>query len=219
MPKSNAKRTLRHPLLQQHWPLLWQALKRPVPWELGQDLLSRYAEPHRSHHTLQHLEACLNWLQPISTHLQQPACVQLALWFHDAIYNPQRQDNEQRSADLAQQTLAEQRLPATLITTVTELILLTRQHQPPCAGCDAAYLCDIDLAILGAEPRVYTRYHQHIQQEYAWLSHDAFRAGRSRLLQTFLQRPNIYTTAFFQTHLEQQARQNLQHEYQQLTQQ
>ena len=91
---------------------------------------------------------------------------------------------------------------------MVDLILATK-HNRPVSG-DAALLVDIDLAILGKPADEFDRYDAAIRQEYAWVSEEAYRAGRSKVLQSFLDRTTIYQTEFFRNLYEAQARTNLQ---------
>lgn len=93
--------------------------------------------------------------------------VELAIWFHEVIYNPQAHDNEQQSADYMQRML-ENVLEAEQIAKIYAWILATQVHAPT-ADTDLAYLLDIDLAILASDPVRFAEYERQIQQEYAWV--------------------------------------------------
>ena len=67
--------------------------------------MSAYSEPHRHYHTTAHIDACLAELDLAGDLASDRGEVEVALWFHDAIYRSWRHDNEQRSADLAAETL------------------------------------------------------------------------------------------------------------------
>lgn len=129
------------------------------------------------------------------------------MWFHDAVYDPTRTDNEERSALLAQTQLKGLELKASLRERVGELIRATQTHQP--TDATAAWLLDADLAILGSEPQVYFAYARAIRLEYAWMPEERYREGRVRILTGFLERPQIYHTAPFRQRFEASARQNL----------
>ena len=66
--------------------------------ELCGALLAAYAEPQRHYHSTQHLAECLHGFETVRHLAQRPAEVALALWFHDAVYDVQRHDNEAQSA-------------------------------------------------------------------------------------------------------------------------
>ena len=145
----------------------------------------------------------LQTLQPLSN---EPALL-LAAWFHDAIYDSRAKDNEERSADLAAEMLAEMSV-ADVIAEVRRLILLTKTHDPADSDHAGQLLVDADLAILGTEPAEYQAYATAIREEYAWVPEEAYRAGRRAVLENFLRRPHIYRTAAL-AGLEAAARRNL----------
>lgn len=112
------------------------------------DLVSRYTEAHRRYHTTQHLSECLGLWRTVRTLASRPGEVAMALWFHDAVYDTKRQDNEERSADLARDAVARAGLPSEVGERV-QLIMATRHDAMPTDG-DMQLLVDIDLSILGA---------------------------------------------------------------------
>lgn len=191
------------------WQRLWQRLTGAQPaetWWLA--LQNHYAEPHRAYHTWQHLAECLHHFDAARSLLQHPDEVEVALWCHDVIYDTHRRDNEEASAQWAQQLLQEVGAPAATIQRVVDLILLTKHIAAP-VDDDGAFLLDIDLAILGADTTRFAEYEAQVRQEYNWVAWPAFCTGRSQILQTFLQRPTLYRTPFFQERFEAQARTNL----------
>jgi predicted metal-dependent HD superfamily phosphohydrolase len=140
--------------------------------------------------------------------LVESAEVELAIWFHDAVYDPRRGDNEEQSARLAEEQLIAAEVDPVSATHVANLIRLTNHEHDQLEG-DAAVLCDVDLAILGAEPRRFERYDAAIRQEYEWVPESVYRIERGRVLARFLDRPHIYHTPFFHDMLEERARENL----------
>lgn len=170
-------------------------------------LCSAYSEAQRHYHTLQHIVECLDYFHQIKAHLDDALSVELALWFHDVIYNPQAHDNEQQSADYMQRML-ENVLGAEQITKIYAWILATQVHAPT-ADTDLAYLLDIDLAILASDPMRFAEYEQQIQQEYAWVEPALYRQKRQQVLNHFLEMQPLYQTPFFQNNYEQRAKHNL----------
>jgi len=175
-------------------------------FSLLDDLLTRHSEPQRHYHNLLHLSTLFSLL-PAKPHLE------FAIWFHDAIYDPTRSDNEAQSAQLAEQSLKRLGVSPALIQTVVAIILATQDHQSD--DPDTALFLDADLSILGADRKTYIAYAQAIRDEYAWVPEALFRERRARVLQKFLSRQRIYQTPAFAM-LEQPARENLQHELQTL---
>jgi predicted metal-dependent HD superfamily phosphohydrolase len=194
--------------LRWRWANLWQRLALEPPDPVGEALWAAYSEPQRAYHTLDHLAFCFAHYDRVAAQTAQPAAVELAIWFHDAIYDPRRQDNEERSADWALRSLTAAGATVLLGQQVQELILWTKHTATPPAG-DAALLVDIDLAILGQLPAVFDQYDQRIRQEYGWVPETDYRRGRAGVLRGFLLRERIYQTAPFFRWYEAQARRNL----------
>lgn len=199
------------------WQQLWQGVTGVLPQEKWwRELQAHYTEPHRAYHTLQHLAECLAHFDKVRALVEQPTAVELALWGHDVIYEPPRNDNEEASAQWTRQLLQEVEASPALVERVTELIRLTKHSTAP-DDQDGAFLLDIDLAILGAPPERFAEYEQQVRQEYSWVAWPAFCTGRAAILRAFLQRPTIYRTVYFRTRLETQARANLAASIAQLT--
>ena len=159
-------------------------------------LLAAWSEPHRAYHTLDHLKACLAGLEGVT--FADPDAVAIALWYHDAVYDTTRADNEAASAALARAHLSAAGAPEAAIARVEALIDATRHAaEPGPDDRDARLLVDIDLGVLGAGPERYARYEAEIRREYAWVPAAWFRARRAELLRGFLARPRVYTTPEF----------------------
>jgi predicted metal-dependent HD superfamily phosphohydrolase len=160
----------------------------------------------RHYHTLTHLDACLRELDGARQLALRPAEVELALWFHDAIYRSWRSDNEQQSAALAVRVL--RAAPADSVDRIRQMVLATAHREEGFAG-DTALVVDIDLSILGQSPDVYAQFERAIRREYWWVSRAKYVAGRSAILQKFLQRAAIYQHDHFYEKYEKPARVNL----------
>lgn len=171
------------------------------------ELLERHAEAHRRYHTMEHVGACLGWLDWYAAHAQRPAEVSLALFFHDAIYDPEASDNEARSAALAREKLAELGVEAESIERIAAHILATKAHGA--AEGDTQLVVDLDLTILGARRPVYDDFERRIREEYAHVPEALFRDGRRAVLEAFLSRAPIYRTPPLAEELEKRARANL----------
>lgn len=191
------------------WQRIWQGLTgRPGDPVLLQALLDRYCEPHRRYHTLEHLDACFRHFESVRGQAAHPDEVELALWFHDAVYAIRAPDNEQKSADWARSAMREAGIPEASVQRVYALVMVTRHDCAPQTP-DQEILLDVDLSILGARPQVFDAYEDQIRAEYAAVPVADFRSNRRRILQGFLDRPKIYHTPEFGTRLEAQARENL----------
>ena len=192
------------------WQRLWGELgAQEVNGGLMNQLVAAYSEPQRHYHTLQHLRECLAHFDAASALARCPAEVELALWFHDAVYEPQRKDNEERSADWARASLLAGGCAADVAERVATLVLATKAHVAAPGDADAALLLDVDLAILGAAPARFAEYERQIRAEYAQVPEAEFRARRRGVLQGFLERERIYLTPAFHDALDARAHANL----------
>ncbi|MFI0483853.1 HD domain-containing protein [Actinomadura sp. 9N215] len=187
----------------------WVALAGPHTRHIGTELDHRYGEPHRRYHTREHLTAVLDLVDELAEHAAAPDTVRLAAWFHDAVYDPERADNEERSARLAARMLADTDLPAPDVEQVVRLVELTATHAPAEDDRDGQVLCDADLAILGSEPAQYAAYAAAVREEYAFVPEELFRAGRAEVLNALLALPKLFHTPIAHERYEQRARNNL----------
>ena len=196
-------------LLSDSWRRAWHALAASPPSPaLYAQLIAHYAQPQRKYHSLQHLAECIAQLEPALGLCTHPGEVEIALWFHDAIYDLERTDNELQSALWAAQVLEDSGLSAEVCERVKNLVLATGHSALP-ATADERLLVDVDLAILGAEPARFDDYERQIRQEYGAVAFDVFCAKRRAILAQFLARPQLYSTAFFRSALEARARENI----------
>jgi len=179
-------------------------------------LIAAHSEPHRYYHTLEHLSEMFKVAGKLADAATDPAAVQLAIWFHDAVYDPRAIDNEQRSGVLAAELLSTLGVPEATFQHVAAMVRATAHNSTDASDADTDVLLDADLAILSAEERRYARYAADIRREYAWVDDAAYRAGRIKVLEGFLNRPRIYRTERMFTAAEGSARQNLLREIEQL---
>jgi predicted metal-dependent HD superfamily phosphohydrolase len=144
------------------------------------------------------------------------ADLHFAVWFHDAVYDAKRGDNEEQSAAYAMAVLKQGGALPALLPIIEHLILATKPHPADAGDTDCQVLLDADLAVLGSSPEGYDRYAQAIRQEYAWVSESDYRTGRKKVLEGFLQRERLYHTQRLFDQLEQPARENLRREIEML---
>lgn len=169
-------------------------------------LVRHYSEDHRRYHNLAHIDRMLGWLDIVGENLD---AIELAIWFHDVIYDPLGTDNEDKSARFFRDGLGRS-LPSSLADAVERLILATDLKRARSGRDDENLMIDIDLSILGASPGDYAAYRDAIRSEYAVVPEESFRAGRGAILRHFLSQPIYHTQSFQQ--LEPQARRNMQQE-------
>jgi predicted metal-dependent HD superfamily phosphohydrolase len=202
------------PTLAANWhaltaPLLPDATRREA--ELMR-LAAAYNAPERHYHNSRHIE---NLLARVGAHpLHDPVVVELAVWFHDVVYDSLRPDNEAQSAEWALAFLQETTLAPAHRERVADLIRRTQDHtrpQPP-HDTDLLLFLDADLSILGAPEAAYWEYARQIRREYQAVPEPAYRAGRSQVLARLLAAPVLFHTPALREELDAQARRNLQAE-------
>ena len=194
--------------LLEQWTATWRTLGVAAPEGVYEQLMARYGEPQRHYHTARHLEECFAALARVRGEAERPGEVELALWFHDAIYDTRRHDNEERSAEWARSVVAKTGLDASVGERVAALIMATRHKAVP-DGADARTLVDVDLAILGAPEERFDEYERSVRWEYGWVPDVVFRRERRRILRQFLRRRRIFQTNAMHAAHEQPARENL----------
>jgi len=173
--------------------------------------VERYADPSRVYHNLRHLADVLRRFDILVGECADPVAVELAAWFHDAVCDVRRNDNEEASADVARALLAPY-ISADEVDEVARLVLLTRDHAVDAGDANGAVLCDADLAILASGSAAYYHYTARVRREYAHVSDEDFRIGRADVLRRLLDLPNLFHTFYGLRSWEAPARANLEHE-------
>ncbi|MBD0746288.1 hypothetical protein [Streptomyces sp. CBMA152] len=189
----------------------------PDPAPYADRLLAAWAEPHRRYHTTAHLTAVLAHVDTLAEYAEDAELVRLAAWFHDAVYRPDRSENEERSAGLAERALPEAGLDPEATAEVARLVRLTVTHDPHEGDTNGEVLCDADLAVLAGDPEEYAAYAAAVRAEYAFVPDDAFRAGRAAVLRQLLDLPRLFRTPYGMREWEARARENLTSELELLT--
>jgi predicted metal-dependent HD superfamily phosphohydrolase len=187
---------------------LWSRLGGGDALVLFAELSTAYAEPQRGYHNCGHIVDCLSQLDSVRHFIIDVDAVETAIWFHDAVYDPHRHDNESRSAAWALAAMSADSIDDALRQRIAALILDTTHDRVP-ASDDGRVLVDIDLSILGREPEVFAAYEAGIRQEYHFAPEAEYRIGRAAVLSRFLARSRIFNTDHFHARFEQAARLNL----------
>jgi predicted metal-dependent HD superfamily phosphohydrolase len=185
------------------------------------DLARRHAEPHRRYHTLEHVAEVLDVVDELVGLVPAGSvdadAVRLAVWLHDAVYDPRSGGSEAASARLAAEVLPPLGVPAPVVSNVCRLVELTAGHEAAARDADGVVVADADLAVLGAPPARYRRYAADVRAEHAHVDDGSWRAGRAAVLRGFLDRHRIYRTDVLHDRLDARARANLTAELASLT--
>ena len=177
-----------------------------------------YGHPVRAYHNLDHVRACLAVFDSVRMLAEDRDAVEFALWLHDCVYDPERPDNESRSADAAGMVAGFVSCHPDFVERVRELIAVTRHEQTPRGG-DEAVISDVDLMILGGTWDEYDRYRRAIREEFSFALEEHFAQGRHAFLERMLAREWIFATGWFREQYEPRARANLERELQEIEEQ
>lgn len=176
-------------------------------------ILARHREKHRRYHTVAHVAWVIRHVDELASveaveHLDE---VIAAAFYHDAVYEPTYPANERASARLARRDLATIGWPPDAIDRVGSMIEATEHGASEARSItgDTSILLDADLAILGADPAGYAAYAAGVRAEYRHVTDDDWRTGRATVLESFLRRGVVYSTATARDLWEARARANL----------
>jgi predicted metal-dependent HD superfamily phosphohydrolase len=205
-----------HTALAAQWhqltaPLLSDEARRQAVFR---QLITAYSASGRHYHTLQHVQVLLDAVAHEASTLHDVTVVQLAVWFHDAVYNALRDDNEARSAELALKFLAETTFPESRQQRVATFIERTKDHTQTQPDDDTGLqvFLDADLGILGAPEEKYWQYARQVRQKYRLVPDFLYQRGRRKVLEKLLTTPVLYRTPSYRARLDAAARRNLQAE-------
>ncbi|MCX7552252.1 N-methyl-D-aspartate receptor NMDAR2C subunit [Marinicella sp. S1101] len=191
----------------------WKALMGVMGFEPSLDcydiLYAAYSEKHRFYHTAKHIDAMLKHFDEVKELAQRPNELELAIWFHDAIYKPFSKSNELDSAVWARDFMLANGADESNAQRVYDLIMATVHDVDVTYNNDAQLMVDIDLTILGTPPPVYDAFEKHVRKEYRWVPYFIYQKKRKQLLNSFLQHKNIYHLAYFREKFEDNARSNI----------
>lgn len=193
-----AARQARIERLLARWPL-------PDAPELARDMVDRWGARGRFYHDLRHLEECLDALEVLGS---DDVLIKLAIWFHDAIYEGHAGQDEEQSAQLAEQFLAGT-IPTQDVAEVARLVRVTAGHQPEPGDVRGELLCDADLAILASATERYDQYRRDVRREYADIPLAQYRLGRAAVLDHLAALDPLYRTDIGRARWAASARANL----------
>ena len=179
--------------------------------------VDRYCEKHRHYHNLSHVQNLLTSAEKCMDNINNDEIVRLAIWFHDVIYQPRKQNNEAESAKFAAACLSQLDFPRTVIENVKQMIVATHKHDAAGLDFDGRLFLDLDLGILGAQPEIYQQYKRAIRREYSFVPWFLYRRSRATILGNFLKRDFIYFTNEMREKFEAAARENVADEIKELS--
>jgi pantetheine-phosphate adenylyltransferase len=131
--------------------------------------IKRYDEPHRFYHNIEHIQKMLNSAKEqgiLSDDLF------LAIVFHDIIYNPKENNNEELSAELFYSYLK--------VDYIKQAILETKTHKP--TSLLSMQLCDLDLSVLREDYETFMDFENKIFKEYQFVDCKTYKIKRLEIL-------------------------------------
>ncbi|MBR9860043.1 hypothetical protein GYB22_04725 [bacterium] len=176
--------------------------------ELWRDLQKSYSDKDRHYHTLDHIKALCELFMEYRQIPHKHNLLLLSVFYHDVVYQPLKKENEFQSAKFAEKVMKRMNMNAPQIRTVVQQILATADHKKT-AESDTNFLIDLDLSILGAQPKVYEEYRHNIRKEYHQVPQFIFNRGRRKVLNGFLKKSRIYIHKPIYERFEEQARKNI----------
>jgi predicted metal-dependent HD superfamily phosphohydrolase len=185
------------------------APNRALIESLFNSIVEHYSAKNRAYHNLSHIQSLLSLGESLQDKIQNRGAFYFAIWFHDVIYDTKRSDNEEKSAEFAEEALAGLGVPEQTVATVREMIMATKHHRADDLSWDMKAFLDLDTSILGAPEEIYKDYSRAIRKEYSWVPGFLYRKGRMKVLNDFLGRERIYQTDEIRARYETQARHNI----------
>jgi|SRR3989344_9402559 len=190
----------------------WYDFLRKIKAKGNKSIVNFYLEPERHYHNIDHILNCIEEFRDISSLKEHPNEVEMAIWYHDTIYNVRRTDNEEKSAQLAYETSINIGMSEEFAKRTHDLILQTKHSSIP-KDIDAKILLDVDLSILGQSEEDFNDYNDNIKKEYRWaikeFGENFYNKRRKEIMQGFLNRESIYFTDYFRDKYEKQAKNNI----------
>ncbi len=177
----------------------------PIVYQL---LLDAYNEPQRVYHDIEHIECCLSVFGQVSHLLENPDGVELAIWFHDAIYQLGACDNEQLSANLFM-NITDGLFQDEFRETVYQHIMATCHKSTKITDRDRQLMVDIDLSSFGLPWPDFLRDSKKVRHEMGHICDAEYYQKQMAFQQSLLSRPAFFYSDYFVEHYEAQARSNL----------
>jgi predicted metal-dependent HD superfamily phosphohydrolase len=174
-------------------------------------VLGRHRQLDRHYHDVRHVTWVVHHVVAMASHhpVTDIGAVIAAGFFHDAIYDPRRSDNEQQSAALAERALTEIGWESRRCQAVAAMVLATAEHEVAGVDLDTQVLLAADLGVLAADPANYSDYVRAVRKEYAHVDDDGWRSGRAAVLHRLLRRESLFAPGLELTTWERRARANI----------
>jgi predicted metal-dependent HD superfamily phosphohydrolase len=174
-----------------------------------------YGNSERYFHNLFHLEQLYAALSPLQERIEDWDALLFSIFYHDIAYDVVQyvleNDNEERSAAIAETSLTTIGFPEPRMQRCKQHILATKTHQAT-GDADTNFFIDADLSILCQPWKDYHEYMKNIRKEYMIYPDTIYHAGRLKVLKQFLKMERVFKTNHFHNLYEAAARENMSRE-------
>lgn len=195
--------------IDELWYRSWRALgARDDGQGALEQLLAAYHDPARRAHGIDHVLNCFASLKQWQKHTRNFHELAIAIWYHDALHDPQRHDNEARSARLAAEHLSAAGIHPETVRRIRELVVSTRPGES-LPNDDARLLHDIDRVVLASPSEAFDRYERNVRYENGHIGDFIYRRKRIEALQALLSKAQLYATDYAHEEFDVPARANL----------
>ncbi len=197
---------------KERFTTLWRRCQTDGGSEAEADAVFRevhdyYSESGRHYHTPKHIEHCLVQFDQAASEMDDADAVELAIWFHDLVFDVSAQDNELMSARRFVE-LADDSMDEGFKIRVYDLIMATAAPRVPKSN-DQEFMLDIDLSSFGLPWEEMLRDSIAVRKESSRLSDEEFFPGQRAFLESLVSREHFYFTDFFRSRIEETARENI----------
>lgn len=172
------------------------------------EIEKNYDEDGRHYHTLVHLENLYRQLMSVELEIVDFDTILWSLFYHDIVYKPTQNDNEERSAAIAKERLTKIGYPPALTEKCVRQILATKGHTIS-QESDTNIFTDADLSILGQPWETYFNYFKQVRKEYSIYPDLVYKVGRRKVLIHFLEMDRLFKTKTFYEKFEGEAKRNI----------
>lgn len=177
--------------------------------QLSRDLHIEYSKDFRACHNMDWLTGHLGEFTSVYGEFENPKQSVMAILFGSYVFDPRREDNEERSADYVRNVCKNLGMSAQFAHNVTSMILSTKHNSYNIIDNDTDLVTDIDISVLGSSPEKFGEYRKNLRKEYSWMYDDTFTKAETLFFEKFSHRAHIYSSDVFRKKLEKQAKENV----------
>lgn len=155
--------------------------------EIVNDILSKWNEPHRYYHNIDHLNYLLNRISSINdlSDIDKDILI-ISSYFHDIVYNPKKSNNEEKSIELLNEYT---QIPLDIRNKCSLIIKDTSSSEIPTDELSKLFWI-LDREIINTDIGDLIDYEHKIFKEYQFVPYDIYKKKRIEFLKTVTKRSN-----------------------------